>query len=49
MAGVAVAYYWVSQGGLAYFTADDRANAYIMLDPRWCHTLGATSGLAVVE
>ena len=49
MAGVAVMYYWVSQGGLAYFTADDRANAYIMLDPTWCSVLGASGGLAVVE
>ena len=42
-------YYRVSQGGLAYFTADDRTNAYIMLDPRWCNTLAASSGIMVVE
>ena len=47
MARTAVIYYRVSQGGLTFFTADDRPNGYIMLDPRWCTNLGAASGLNV--
>ncbi len=48
VARAAVMYYQVSQGGVAFFAADDSSNAYIMLDPRWCNNLGVASGLNVV-